>query len=58
MGIGILPAANAELYRLPGTRMLKLDEPWAIRELVICVRRTDALSPVARLFFEHLRAGT
>jgi DNA-binding transcriptional LysR family regulator len=57
MGIGILPAANAAIYRLPGIRMLKLDEPWANRELVICVRRADALSPVARLFFDHLRAS-
>jgi DNA-binding transcriptional LysR family regulator len=57
MGIGILPASNADIYRLPGTRMVKLDEPWASRELVFCVRRADALSPVARLFFEHLRAS-
>jgi DNA-binding transcriptional LysR family regulator len=57
MGVGILPASNAELYRLPGTRTLRLDEPWATRELVIGVRRADALSPVARLFFDHLRAG-
>jgi DNA-binding transcriptional LysR family regulator len=57
MGVGILPAGNADLYRLPGTRTLKLDEPWAKRELVVCVRRADALSPVARLFFEHLRAS-
>jgi DNA-binding transcriptional LysR family regulator len=57
MGVGILPAGNADLYRLPGTRTLKLDEPWAKRELVVCVRRADALSPVARLFFEHLRAN-
>ncbi|WP_456238562.1 LysR family transcriptional regulator [Paraburkholderia solitsugae] len=57
MGVGILPAGNAELYRLTGTRMLKLDEVWAKRELVVCVRRADALSPVAKLFFEHLRAS-
>lgn len=56
LGVGILPAANAELYRLPGTRTLKLDETWAKRELVACVRRADALSPLARLFFEHLCA--
>jgi DNA-binding transcriptional LysR family regulator len=57
MGVGILPAGNAELYRLPGTRTLKLDEAWAKRELVVCVRRADALSPVARLFFDHLRTS-
>lgn len=57
MGIGILPAGVAALYRLPATRLLKLDETWAKREIVVCVRRVDALSPVARLFFEHLRAS-
>lgn len=57
LGIGILPKGNADLYRLPGTRMLTLAEPWATRELVICVRRADALSPVARLFFDHLRVS-
>jgi DNA-binding transcriptional LysR family regulator len=57
MGVGILPAGNAELYRLPGTRRLKLDEAWASRELVVCVRRADALSPVARLFFDHIRTS-
>ncbi|WP_269502669.1 LysR family transcriptional regulator [Burkholderia sp. IMCC1007] len=57
MGVGILPAGNAQLYRLPGTRTLTLDEAWAMRELVVCVRRADALSPVARLFFDHLRSS-
>ncbi len=57
MGVGILPAGVAALYRLPATRLLKLDEAWAEREIVVCVRRADALSPVARLFFEHLRAS-
>ncbi len=58
IGIGILPAGNAALYRLPGTRLLKLDEAWAKRELVVCVRRKDALSPVARLFFDYLLGST
>lgn len=56
VGIGILPAGIAENYRLSGARALDLDEPWADRELSICVRRLDALSPSARLFFDHLRA--
>ncbi|PXW25622.1 LysR substrate-binding domain-containing protein [Paraburkholderia caballeronis] len=55
-GVGILPSGNADIYRLPGTRTLTLAEPWATRELAICVRRADALSPVARLFFSHLLA--
>ncbi|MCX4174567.1 MULTISPECIES: LysR substrate-binding domain-containing protein [Paraburkholderia] len=53
MGVGILPASNADLYRLPGTRVLKLDETWAKRELVVCVRRADASDRVIeRLFGE------
>ncbi|MGU7775471.1 LysR family transcriptional regulator [Burkholderia sp. MR1-5-21] len=57
VGIGVLPAGIAENYLLSGAHVLDLDEPWADRELSICVRRVDALSPSARLFFDHLRAS-
>jgi DNA-binding transcriptional LysR family regulator len=57
VGIGVLPAGIAGIYTLPDTRTLSLDEAWASRELSVCVRRLDALSPAARIFFDHLRAG-
>jgi hypothetical protein len=38
-----------------GLAAVALDEEWAARSLVIVVRDADALSPVSRLLFDHLR---
>jgi len=58
LGIGVMPRASAALYR--GTlkiRTVTLAEPWARRELALCVRSMESLSSVARLLVEHLRTG-
>ncbi|SAL72521.1 LysR family transcriptional regulator [Caballeronia udeis] len=57
VGICVLPAGIVDIYTLSNMRTLSLDEPWASRELSVCVRRLDALLPAARLFFDHLRAN-
>lgn len=61
LGIGILPEGSARIYMgtLP-LRCIRLDEGWADRQLMLCVRSQDALSPVAQLLVEHLcmPAGT
>lgn len=61
LGIGILPEGSARIYlgTLP-LRCIRLDEGWADRQLMLCVRSQDALSPVAKLLAEHLclPAGT
>lgn len=55
LGLGILPEGSARIYMgaLP-LRCIRLDEPWAERQLMLCVRSQDALSPVAQLLVEHL----
>ena len=55
MGVGVLPRQSARLY-LPGLaiRAVTLDEPWVRRQLVVCVRSLEALSPAARSLVEHL----
>jgi DNA-binding transcriptional LysR family regulator len=55
MGIGVLPRLSARLY-LPSLkiRTVGLDEGWASRELVLCVRSMAALSPAGRMLVEHL----
>lgn len=55
LGIGILPEGSARIYMgtLP-LHCISLDESWAERQLVLCVRSQDALSPVAQLLAEHL----
>lgn len=55
LGIGILPAGSAQLYT--GTlalRCIALDEPWAHRQLMLCVRSQEALPRVAQLLVAHL----
>ena len=60
LGVGVMPRGSAQLYR--GTlaiRAVTLDEPWAARKLMLCVRADESLSSVARLLVDHLRgAGT
>ena len=57
MGIALMPRLIGERFgRLFGLRILRLDEPWAMRELRLCVRDICNLPRAARLFVEHLRA--
>jgi len=56
LGIGVMPRGSASLYR--GTlaiRAITLNEPWAQRRLMLCVRAEESLSSVARLLVDHLR---
>ena len=56
IGIAIIPQAAARrCRRIAAIRISKLADPWALRRLHICVRRSGELSPPARLLFEHLR---
>jgi len=34
-----------------------LADPWAVRELTICIKRLSELPPYARQLVEHLRSG-
>jgi hypothetical protein len=34
---------------------VELTDPWAARELTICIRNLDELPPYARQLVEHLR---
>lgn len=55
LGLGILPEGSARIYMgtLP-LHCIRLDESWADRQLMLCVRSQDFLSPVAQLLAEHL----
>ncbi|OQR35677.1 LysR family transcriptional regulator [Pseudomonas sp. Bc-h] len=54
LGIGIMPEGSAAIYKMDGAKVVRLNEPWASRELNVCVRSQEALSVAARLFLEHL----
>jgi DNA-binding transcriptional LysR family regulator len=57
MGVGVLPQKVYELMGRPlGLVGAPLEDEWSERSLVLAVRDVDALSPVSRLLFEHLRS--
>lgn len=58
MGFGVLPRGSASLYlRALPLVAVKLDESWARRELLLCVRQASELPPATRLLVEHLQQG-
>jgi len=58
VGIGIVPETTAHrVARTMAIAVVALTDPWAVRELTICVRRLSDLPPYARQLVEHLRSG-
>jgi DNA-binding transcriptional LysR family regulator len=58
VGIGIVPETTARrAARAMGIVAVALTDPWAVRDLTICVRGMDELPPFARQLVEHLRAA-
>jgi DNA-binding transcriptional LysR family regulator len=57
VGIGILPESAAQRHaRSLGLKILRLNDEWAMRRLIICVRDLDALPGFARELVELLVA--
>jgi DNA-binding transcriptional LysR family regulator len=57
VGIGIVPETTARrVARTMAIAVIPLIDPWAVRELTICIRSLDDLPPYARELVEHLRA--
>jgi DNA-binding transcriptional LysR family regulator len=58
VGIGIVPETTARrAARAMGIVAVALTDPWAVRDLTICVRGMRELPPFARQLVEHLRAA-
>ncbi len=58
VGIGILPDSVAErLRRSHDIGVVRLSNPWAVRELKICVQRLDDLPSFGRALVDHLVAS-
>ncbi|MFM9438220.1 DNA-binding transcriptional LysR family regulator [Janthinobacterium sp. CG_23.3] len=56
-GIAIIPAAAARRYeKMLAIRQRRLTDPWAMRHLLVCVRRYDDLSAHARALVGALKA--
>ncbi|HEY4298632.1 MAG TPA: LysR substrate-binding domain-containing protein, partial [Paraburkholderia sp.] len=57
MGVGVLPRKVYQLMGRPlGLVGTALEDDWSERSLVLVVRDVEALSPVSRLLFDHLRS--
>jgi DNA-binding transcriptional LysR family regulator len=55
LGVGVLPLDIARRYSaMFDIRIIPLTEPWARRQIQICVRSFDALPTAAKLFVNHL----
>jgi DNA-binding transcriptional LysR family regulator len=57
LGIAIAPQNLTKLFvKSLALSEIKLDEPWAPRQLGICIRSIEALPPAGRLLVDHLQA--
>ena len=58
VGVGIVPETTARwAAKTMAIKTVDLTDPWATRDLTICVRDFDELPPYARQLVEHMRAG-
>ena len=58
VGVGIVPETTARwAAKAMAIKTVELTDPWALRELTICVRDFAALPPFAQQLVEHMRAG-
>ncbi|WP_158747784.1 LysR substrate-binding domain-containing protein [Acidisphaera sp. L21] len=58
LGVSIVPGSWVERYATSiRVARMRLEEVWALRRLVICVRTLEDLTPAARLLVDHLRSG-
>lgn len=58
VGVGVVPATTARrAAKSMSIKAVDLADPWALRDLTICIREFDALPPFARQLVEHMRAG-
>jgi DNA-binding transcriptional LysR family regulator len=57
VGIGIVPETTARrVQKTMAIAVVPLTDPWAVRELTICIRKMNELPLYARQLVEHLRA--
>ncbi len=58
VGVGIVPETTVRwAAKSMAVKAVELTDPWAVRDLTICVRDFHALPPFARQLVEHMRAG-
>lgn len=57
VGVGVVPETTAQrATQIMNIVAIPLSDAWAERELYLCVRRFDRLTPLAQQLLQHLRA--
>jgi DNA-binding transcriptional LysR family regulator len=57
VAVGVVPHTTARAaLKSMAIKVIELSDPWAVRELTICVRDVDTLPPFAQQLVEHMRA--
>ncbi len=57
VGVGIVPETTAHwAAKTMAITAVELTDPWALRDLTICMRDYKALPPYARQLVDHMRA--
>ena len=58
VAVGIVPETTVRwAAKTMAIKAVELTDPWAVRDLTICVRDVEALPPYARQLVEHMRAA-
>ena len=58
LGIGLLPRRIAEAHsKALCIKIIELDEPWADRQMHICIRNYDSLSVSARALVDQIKSA-
>ncbi|WP_243370187.1 LysR family transcriptional regulator [Microvirga solisilvae] len=59
VGVGIVPETTAQrAARTMAIHAVALEDPWAARDLTLCIRSLKDLAPSARQLAQHLRQGS
>ncbi len=59
VGVGVVPETTVQrTARNMAIKAVQLADPWAQREMTICVRDIETMPPYARQLVDHLRAST
>src|SRR3954470_23530086 len=58
VGVGVVPASTVRrAAKSMAIKAIDLSDPWALRDLTICIRDYAALPPYARQLVDHMRAA-
>jgi DNA-binding transcriptional LysR family regulator len=56
VGVAVIPETATRYRRRPAFTVVRLTDSWAVRKLMLCIRRTDNLPDHAKQLIEHLKA--